>query len=70
MQYAQGFGLPVKLQLKPNLPPIGGSVASEGTSIRMDSHVPTSLLQNVISAGMQAYTQMQGGGAGGNPDGL
>jgi hypothetical protein len=69
VQYAQGFGLPIKLQLKPNLPPIGGSLASEGTAVRFDSHVPTALIQNVVGAGMQAYMQMQGGG-GGNPDGL
>jgi hypothetical protein len=70
VKYAQGFGAPVKMQLPQGLPPIGVSAASEGTAVRVDTHVPTTLIQSVVAAGMQAYMQMQGGGAGGNPDGL
>jgi hypothetical protein len=70
VKYAQGFGAPVKMQLPQGLPPIGVSAASEGTAVRVDSHIPTSLVQSVVAAGMQAYMQMQGGGAGGAPDGL
>ena len=69
MKYAQGFGLAVKMQLPQNLPPIGVAAASEGTAIRVDSHVPTSLLQSVVAGVMQVVMQMQGGGAGA-PDGL
>jgi hypothetical protein len=67
VQYAQGFGLPVKMQLPKGLPPIGVSFGSESTAVRVDSHVPTSLVQSIVAAGMQAAMQMQGGG--GAPDG-
>jgi hypothetical protein len=69
VKYAQGFGMPVKMQLPQGLPPIGVTAASEGTAVRIDSHVPTPLLQSVVAGVMQAYMQMQGGGAGA-PDGL
>ena len=70
VKYAQGFGLPVKLQLPANLPPIGIAVGTESTAIRMDSHVPTTLIQSIVAAGMQAYMQMQGGDGAGAPEGL
>ena len=71
-RYAQGFGMPLKMQLPQNLPPIGFSAASEGTALRFDTHVPTTTIQSIVAAGMQAYMQMQGGGAGapGAPEGL
>ena len=69
-RYAQGFGMPLKMQLPQNLPPIGFSAASEGTALRFDTHVPTTTIQSIVAAGMQAYMQMQGGGAEGAPEGL
>jgi hypothetical protein len=69
VKYAQGFGLPVKMALPPALPPIGMSASTSGPAVRLDVHVPTSLVQSLIAAGMQTYMQMQGGGAG-QPDGL
>ena len=68
VKYAQGFGMPVKMQLPPNLPPIGIAVASEGTALRMDGFLPTQLVQSVVAAGMQTWMQMQGG-AGAQPEG-
>ena len=70
VKYAQGFGVPVKMQLPPNLPPIGFSAASEGSAVRFDTHVPTTTVQSIVAAGMQAYMQMQGGRAQGAPEGL
>jgi hypothetical protein len=71
VRYAQGFGVPVKMQLPPNLPPIGFTAASEGPAVRFDTHVPTTTIQSIVAAGMQAYMQMQGGGgAQGAPEGL
>jgi len=43
--------------------------SAKGTAVRIDSHVPTPLIQSVVAGVMQAYMQMQGGGAGA-PDGL
>jgi hypothetical protein len=70
VRYAQGFGVPVKMQLPQNLPPLGFSAASEGNALRFDTHIPTSTIQSIVAAGMQAYMQMQGGGAEGAPEGL
>ncbi len=60
------FGLPVQVQLPPELPPIGATMGTDGTSIRVDVHVPSSTVQAIIAAGMQAFMQMQRGGGGGN----
>jgi hypothetical protein len=70
VKYAQGFNVPIKMQLPPNLPPIGASVASEGSAIRIDGFLPTQLVQSIVAAGMQTFMQMQGAEGGGGPDGL
>jgi hypothetical protein len=70
VRYAQGFGMQVKMQLPADLPPIGVTAASEGTAFRVDTFVPTQLVQSVVAAGMQTFMQMQGGGGAGQPDGL
>jgi hypothetical protein len=74
VKYAQAFAPNVKMQLPQNLPPIGISAGTSGGSVRFDVHVPTSLLQSLVSAGMQTYMQIQGGGGGrggaAQPDGL
>lgn len=70
VKYAQGFNVPIKMQLPPNLPPIGASLASEGSAIRIDGFIPTQLVQSIVAAGMQTFMQMQGGEGGGDPDGL
>ena len=70
VKYAQGFNVPIKMQLPPNLPPIGVSMASEGSAVRVDGFLPTQLVQSIVAAGMQTFMQMQGEGGGGGPDGL
>lgn len=62
--YAKQVGFQVPLQLPPELPPIGATVSNEeGTAFRIDVFVPTTLIQSLVAAGMQAQMQMQGGGA-------
>jgi len=74
VKYAQAFAPQVKMQLAPNLPPIGISAGTSGPSVRFDVHIPTKLLQSLVSAGMQTYMDVQGGGGGrggaAQPDGL
>jgi hypothetical protein len=72
VKYAQGFGMQVKMSLPADLPPIGVSAATDGPSVRIDGFVPTDLVQNLVSAGMQTFMEMQGGGAAekGGADGL
>src|SRR5690606_25833933 len=62
---SQMFRLPINLQLPPDLPPVGVSVATEGTALRVDGYIPTKLVQSIVAAAMQAM----GGGPGGGPGG-
>jgi hypothetical protein len=68
--YAKQFGMPVPVQLPPDLPPVGISVGTEGSVIRADAYIPNSLVQSLVAAGMQAAMQMQGGGGPGKGGGL
>lgn len=73
--YAKQFGAAIPLNLQPNLPPIGVTLATEGSAVRIDSHVPTQLVHQLVTAGMEVFMGMQGGGAGegaqpGEPDGM
>jgi hypothetical protein len=70
LNYAKQFGAGVNLQLPPDLPPIGVTGSTEGTAFRVDAYVPSTLVQSLVAAGMQAYLQMQGGGQGGGGGGL
>jgi hypothetical protein len=67
--YSRQMGFPFPVQLPPDLPPVGLTVGSEGTALRIEAHVPTQLVQSLVAAGMQAFMQMQGGQRGG-PGGL
>ena len=64
------FGMGVNVQLPPDLPPVGATLASEGSALRIDAFVPTPLVQSLVAAGMQIFMQMQGGGQPGGPGGL
>jgi hypothetical protein len=65
LNYAKQFGVPVQIQLPPDLPPVGAAFATEGSAMRADFYVPSQLVQSLVAAGMQAAMQMQGGGGGG-----
>jgi hypothetical protein len=70
LTYAKQFGFNMPVQLPPDLPPVGVSVASEVNAVRIDSYVPSSLVQSLVAAGMQAAMQMQGQGGPGKGGGL
>jgi hypothetical protein len=63
-------GLPGGVKLPPNLPPLAGAVATDGTAIRVDGYIPAQTVESLISAGMQMYFKQQGGGGAGKPGGL
>ena len=62
VQTAAQFGFPVQVQLPPDLPPLGINFGGDGTSLRLDAHLPTSTVQALIAAGFQAFAGMRGGG--------
>ena len=70
LNVAKQFGMGVNVQIQPDLPPLGVSVATEGNAIRIDSHAPTQLISQLIAAGFQVGMQMQQGGQKGGPGGL
>ena len=65
LTYAKQFGFAMPVQLPPDLPPIGETVSTDASTMKIDSYVPTPLVQSLVAAGMQAFMQMNGGGGGG-----
>lgn len=51
-------GMPINLQIQPDLQPIGITGAMEENAVRFDGYLPAELVQNLISSGMQAMGQM------------
>jgi len=51
-----GFKIPLKL---PEMSPIGVSVGSEGTVLRIDTAISSDMIEKMVSAGMQAAMMMQ-----------
>jgi hypothetical protein len=64
LQYAAQFGFPVNVKLPPDMPPVGITLATEGSAARLDVHISSDLIQQIISTGMQTMMMMQGGGGG------
>lgn len=60
--YISQFGMPVKFQLPPNLPPLGTAFSASGTTLRIDHHIPTKTVQSFVAATLQTMNEMQGGG--------
>jgi len=60
---AKQQGLPVQFKLPPNLPPIGVSLANEGSTARIDGFIPTRLVESMTAAVIQAMNN-QGGAKG------
>jgi hypothetical protein len=71
LTYMKQFGFAVPVQFPPGLPPVGAAVSMQnGSAIQVDIHIPKTLVQSMIAAGMQAAMNMGGGpGGGGGPRG-
>ncbi|MBC8106721.1 MAG: hypothetical protein H7Z14_09045 [Anaerolineae bacterium] len=65
LTYAKQFGAPLNVTIQPDLPPLGFATSTDGSALRIDGYIPTVLVQQLVSAGMQAWMQTQGGGGGG-----
>src|SRR5436305_10667432 len=65
---AQLAGFRVPLQLAADIPPVGLSVGTEGSALRMDAAFTNEFIDNVMSAILQ-LSGPGGPGAGGPPPG-
>jgi hypothetical protein len=65
LDVARNFGVPVgNIRLPENLPPIGVTIGTESSAVRVDSHIPLDLVEKLVSVGFQIMMQQgQGGGA-------
>ncbi|MGF1633030.1 MAG: hypothetical protein ACFCVE_04200 [Phycisphaerae bacterium] len=71
VQVAQQLGgIPARLRLPPDLPPVGVAASADGEALVIDVFVPKTLLSSMVSGGMQMMMDMQGGGRPGGQGGL
>lgn len=70
LDFAKQMGMQMNVQMKPDLQPVGVSVAAENNTIRIDSYLPSEVMESLISGAMQVQGQMQQGRQPGGPAGL
>ena len=66
--YAKMMGMPIPVNIKPDLPPLGFALAADGPAIHMDTFVPADLVEQLIATSLQLKVMGQGGR--GKPGGL
>ncbi len=57
--YAKMFGMDMGVVMPDNLPPMGMTLSTDGSAVRLDSYLPSQLLQAITATGMQVYMKMQ-----------
>ena len=57
-------GLPVKVKVPADLPPLGITAGNDGSAVGGDVYVPSQTVQSLIAAGIEAFQQFQKGGKG------
>jgi hypothetical protein len=68
MNYAQQFGFRAGVAPPPEVAPIGITLSTDGPVMRVDSYIPSQLVQTLTSMGLQIYMKIhsnQPGGQGG-----
>lgn len=66
LNVAKQFSMDMGVKIPDDLPPVGCTLSTDGTAIRMDSYVPTPLVQALTAAGIQMFmAQAQHGAPGG-----
>jgi len=61
IRYARGFGTDINVKVPADLPPIGFASGTDATAVRLDMHVPTKLIEGMMSLYLQAQREMGGG---------
>ena len=57
--YAKMLGTDMGVVMPDNLPPMGMTLSTDGSAVRLDSYLPSQLMQAMTAAGMQVYMKMQ-----------
>ncbi len=65
LKYASTMGMNLPINIAPNQPPVGMSIGTEGTAVRVDTFIPTQLVKSITAAVIQFKIQMEGGAQGG-----
>ena len=60
--YVSQFGMPVKFQLPPNLPPLGVAVSASSNTMRVEYHIPSKTVESFVAAALQAMNDARNGG--------
>lgn len=66
--YAKMMGMPIPINIKPDLAPIGVTVGTDGPAVREDIFIPADLVEAIVTTSIQL--KMMGGGGQGKPGGL
>jgi len=66
--YARMMGMPIPVNIKPDLAPLGFAAGTDGSAARMDVFVPADLVEAMVTTGLQLKVMGQGGR--GKPGGL
>lgn len=66
--YAKMMGMPIPVNIKPDLAPIGVALATDGPAIHVDSFIPADLIESIVTTTIQL--KMMGAGGRGKPGGL
>ena len=66
--YAKMMGMPIPIDIKPDLAPIGVTFGTDGPSIREDIFVPADLVEAMVTTSIKL--RMMGAGGRGKPGGL
>jgi len=53
------FGIDMGVTMPDNLPPMGVTLSSDASAVRLDAYLPSQLLQALTAAGMQVYMKTQ-----------
>jgi hypothetical protein len=55
LNVAKQFSMDMGVKIPEDLPPVGATISSDGTAVRLDSYIPTQLVQALTAAGIQMF---------------
>jgi hypothetical protein len=65
LNVAKQFSVDMGVKIPDDLPPVGCTLSTDGTAVRMDTYCPTQLVQALTAAGIQMFMAQNRAGPGG-----